>query len=106
MSKIDINQLTETTKMLDICVHVIGIKKRCRSIDRHSLELGKYTTDTTLESLIDEAKTLVHSSMKSVQGDKCTISAMNLEIEIQGHMLITKFNSQDVFGKKKLEVML
>ena len=106
MSKIDINQLTETTKLLDVSVHVIGIKKRCRSVDKHRLDLGKYSLDTSLESLIPEVKALVYEFMRLVQGNRCIVSSLNIEIRLVKHMLITSFGSQDVFNKKQLEVIL
>lgn len=98
-----IEGITQTKKAYVYCT---GIKKRCRNIARHQLELGHFTPETKCENLKDIAKYTIEKEMKTVQGSRFEISLQNEEIEIENDMKITRFKSSDIFNRERLEVIL
>ena len=60
----------ETKIVIDARLHVTGIKKRCRKVNRHSFDLGEFkapVTDETREVILALANNEVKRVMKTWQ---------------------------------------
>ena len=58
----------EDKTILDVNVHVTGIKVRCRKIDRHMFKVGDFELDHDQEDLVSKALKIVGGKMKVVTG--------------------------------------
>lgn len=54
------------TKELKVYVMAVGIKNRCRKIDRHMIKLGNHPLTTDRDALRNTAKREVKSQLKTV----------------------------------------
>lgn len=104
MGLIDVNKLEQgETKVIKASVTVVGVKVRCRKVERHSLSLGDYELDTTEAELIERAKSVVNANMRSIQGEPVLELVSNV-FELNGHMLVRRFSSDDIFNRKQIKL--
>lgn len=52
-------------------INATGIKKRCRKVDHHQLDLGVFPIDTPYGTIIEKAKAEVKAKMKTLRGQPC-----------------------------------
>ena len=106
MSKIDTNNILEDNTTINckkVYVYCKGLKKRCRSVNRHNLNLGYFTPDTQDAEYIEEARKALAAMMLMVYLP-AEISITNHQIELRNGMRIERFSSTDIFEARKIEV--
>lgn len=52
-------------------IHAVGIKKRCRKVDRHQFPLGYFDIDTPSNVIAEKAKLEVIKQMKTLEKTPC-----------------------------------
>lgn len=107
MQRIDESKLPEGSHpMKRASVQYVGVKKRCRSVERHSIDLGYFPLEARCAALQSFTKAAMALHAKSIQGERVRIVLMNETVEIRGDLKIVKFGSEDIFGEEKLDVIL
>lgn len=92
------NGITKCKKASVIC---IGIRKKCRTVDRQNFALGYFSVDTTCNDLKSEAKDFLIKNMKRIDSS-AEIILQNHEVEIRDDMKIEKFSLSDIFNAERL----
>lgn len=103
MGEIKLNELPQgETKAVRITVEVTGIKKRARTIARHSLEVGTFTPDYNPEYVKALSKSVLKANIREVTQGVPHIRVTNQVFEVEGGMVIRRFSSDDIFNAVKI----
>ena len=66
---------------LRVSVTVIGIKKCCRKVERHYLEVGHHEVNADEGFLIEQGKATLMREMKTVQKASLSITPVQVEFD-------------------------
>lgn len=101
MSLIDTKTLElGTHNIIDVKVWTVGIKKRCRSVDSHTLKVGYFKPDTDRHDLIKIARDLVSKEMKQ-NTRPARLRICKAQLEITPTMQIFKTSSDNIFKSEE-----